>query len=63
MTTYQQVPLKEGVMSVGLSDDQLNYWAKKISSMKTVGVHKNIKFLSLTNYAVKAHKNALTLKL
>ena len=57
------MPLKEGVMSVGLSDDQLNYWAKKISSMKTGGVHKNIKFLSLTNYAVKVHKNALTLKL
>ena len=53
------MPLKEGVKIVGLSDHQLIYCTRKISSMKTGGVHKKVKLRSLKNYAVDAYKNAL----
>ena len=50
---------QEGVMNVGLSDHQLIYCTRKISRVKTGGVHKKIKFRSLKNYAIDAYKNAL----
>ena len=50
---------QEGVMNVGLSEHQLIYFTRKISRVKTGGVHKKIKFHSLKNYAVNASKNAL----
>ena len=46
-------------MNAGLSDHQLIYYTRKISRVKTEGVHKKIKFRSLKNYAVDAYKNAL----
>ena len=46
-------------MNVGLSDHQLIYCTRKISRVKTRGVHKIIRFCSLKNYAVDAYKNAL----
>ena len=48
-----------GVMNVGLSDYQLICCTRKISRIKTGGVHKKIKFRPLKNYAVDADKNAL----
>ena len=56
---------QECVINVGLSDLQLIYCTRKISStrkisrIKTGGVHKKIKFHSLKNYAVDGYKNAL----
>ena len=50
---------QEGVMNVGLSDHQLIYCIRKISRVKTRGVHKIIRFCSRKNYAVDAYKNAL----
>ena len=50
---------QEGVINVGLSDHQLIYCTRKISRIKTGGVHKEVKFRSLKNYAVYAYKNAL----
>ena len=55
--------MKEGAMNVGLSDHQLIYCARKISSIKTGAMHTKNKFPSLKNYLVEAYKNALTLKL
>ena len=50
---------KEGVINVGLSVHQLIYCTRKISGIKTGGVHKNIKFCSLKVYEVDNYKNAL----
>ena len=50
---------QEGVINVGLSDHQLIYCTRKISRVKTGGMHKKNKFRSLKNYAVDAYKNAL----
>ena len=50
---------QEGAINVGLSDHQLIYCTRKIGRIKTVGVHKKIKFRSRKNYAVDAYKNAL----
>ena len=46
-------------MNVGLSDHQLIQCTRRISRVKTGGVHKKIKFSSLKNYTVDAYKNAL----
>ena len=46
-------------MNVGLSDYQLICCTRKVSRVKTGGVHKKIKFRSLKNYAVDAYNNAL----
>ena len=43
-----------GVTDV-LSDHQLIYCTRKISRIKTKGVHRNIKFYSLQNYMVDAY--------
>ena len=50
---------QEGVINVFLSDHQLIYCTRKISRIKTGGVHKKIKFHSLKNYAFDAYKNTL----
>ena len=50
---------QEGVINVGLSDHQFIYCTRKISRIKTGGVHKKIKFCSLKNYVVDAYKSAL----
>ena len=50
---------QEGVINVFLSDHQLIYCTRKISRIKTGGVHKKIKFYSLKNYAFDAYKNTL----
>ena len=50
---------QEGVINVGLSDHQLIYCTRKISRVKTGGMHKKNKFRSLKNYAIDAYKNAL----
>ena len=50
---------QESVINVGLSDHQLIHCTRKISGIKTGGVHKKIKFRSLKNYTVDAYKNAL----
>ena len=50
---------REGVTNVSLSDHQLICCTRKISRIKTAGVHNKIKFRSLKNYAVDAYKNAL----
>ena len=50
---------QECVINVGLSDLQLICCTRKISRIKTGGVHKKIKFHSLRNYTVDAYKNAL----
>ena len=50
---------QEGAINLGLSDHQLIYCTRKISTIKTRGVHKKIKFRSLKNYAIDAYKHAL----
>ena len=50
---------QEGAINLGLSDHQLIYCTRKISTIKTGGVHKKIKFRSLKNYAIDAYKHAL----
>ena len=50
---------QEGVINIGSSDHQLIYYTRRISRIKTGGVHKKIKIRSLKNYAVDAYKNAL----
>ena len=49
---------QEGAINLGLSDHQLIYCTRKISTIKTGGVHKKIKFRSLKNYAIDAYKSA-----
>ena len=50
---------QEGVLNVGLSDYQLICCTRKVSRVKSGGVHEKIKFHSLKNYAVDAYNNAL----
>ena len=49
---------QEGEMNVGLSDHQLNYCNRKISAIKTGGVHNKIKFRSLQELRGRCYKNA-----
>ena len=44
-----------GVTDNVLSDHQLIYCTRKISRIKTKGIHRNIKFYSLQNYMVDAY--------
>lgn len=46
-------------MHVSLLEHQLIYCTRRISRIKTRGVHKIIKFCSFKNYTVDAYKTAL----
>ena len=50
---------KQGIIDVGLTDDQLIYCTKKFSRNK-VGIHKDITLRSLKKYTVEAYREALS---
>ena len=50
---------QKGVISVGVSDDQLIFCTRKISRIKTCGTHKYLNFHSLKNYTTGYYKEAL----
>ena len=49
---------QEGVISVGVSD-QLIFCTRKVSRIKTGGVHRYLNFRSLKNYSADHYKEAL----
>ena len=50
---------QKGVINVGLPDHQLIFCTRKISELKTGGVHKYINLHSLKNYRVDKYKKSL----
>ena len=50
---------QKGVIDVGISDHQLIFCTRKISHLKTGGVHKYLNFRSFKNYTVDSYKEAL----
>ena len=50
---------KQGIIDVGLTDDQLIYCTKKFSRNE-VGIHKDITLRSLKKYTVEAYREALS---
>ena len=50
---------QKGVIDVGISDHQLIFCTRKISRLKTGGIHKYLNFHSFKNYTVDSYKEAL----
>ena len=50
---------QKGVIDVGISDHQLTFCTRKISHLKTGGIHKYLNFRSFKNYTVDFYKEAL----
>ena len=50
---------QKGVISVGVPDHQLIFCTRKVSRIKTGGVHKYLNFCSLKNYTTYYYKEAL----
>ena len=50
---------QKGVTGVGISDHQLIFCTRKISRLKTGGIHKYLNFRSFKNYTVDSYKEVL----
>ena len=50
---------QKGVIDVGISNHQLIFCTRKISRLKTGGIHKYLNFRSFKNYTVDSYKEAL----
>ena len=50
---------QKGVIDVGISDHWLFFCTRKISHLKTGGIHKSLNFCSFKNYTVDSYKEGL----
>ena len=50
---------QKGIADVGVSNHQLIFCTRKVSRLKTGGIHKYINIRSLKNYTVGSYKEAL----
>ena len=50
---------QKGVIDIGISDYQLIFCTRKISRLKTGGIHKYLNFRSFKNYTVDSYQEGL----
>ena len=62
LTSVPSRVYQKSVISVGVSDHQLNFCTRKISKIKICGAHKYLNFCSLKNYMTDYHKEILKLE-
>ena len=59
LTTFPERASQQGIIDVGLSDHQLIFCTRKISSTKLGTTHKQITVRFLKNYTAQAYKEPL----
>ena len=59
LASYPGRVIQQDIIDVGLSDHQVSFCTRKISSIKR-GTHKHIKFLSFKHYSANLFKEILT---
>ena len=60
LANYSSRVCQKGFIDVGISDHQLTFSTRKISCLKTGGIHKYLNFRSFKNYTFNSYKEALT---
>ena len=59
LASFSSRVFQRGVIDVGISDHQLIFCTRKISRLKTGGIHKYLNFRSFKNYTVDSYKEGL----
>ena len=59
LASFHSRVFQKGIADVGVSNHQLIFCTRKVSRLKTGGIHKYINICSLKNYSVGSYKEAL----